>query len=323
MLSNMAGKQKIYILGARAIGLALAAYAASEGKDVLAVRTSRDDVPAKHVTVAVHTFPDAVFEVPIETVSLSRLTRLDGIVVVTSKSFANDAIASALANKVVTGPLVIMQNGLGVEKPFLRSQSVQIYRCILYVTGQAASENQITFRPVTSSPIGMVRGLRPDLENCVEALTTRGFPFHAETEIQREIWKKTIINSVFNSICPLLDVDNGVFIRDKEIAEVAREIIGECIVLAESNGISLTESELMDQILRISGASKGVLISTLQDIRGGRETEIQYLNLELSRIASSTKPRVNLGKTELLGKMLLAKSRCLKERSSAPGEGGT
>jgi 2-dehydropantoate 2-reductase len=305
----MAGTEKVYILGCGAIGLTLAAYLVADGRSVVAVRTSKHDVSADRITVTVHSGVDTVPNVPVETVSLSRLTKLDGIVVVTAKSYANNAIASALGNKVVTGPLVIMQNGVGVEHPFLDLPFAQIYRCILYATSQSASENEVTFRSIASSPIGTVKGLESNLEQCVRALTTRGFQFHPEKNIQREIWKKAIMNSVFNSICPLLDVDNGVFVRDKEVAKLASEIVSECVILAEASGISLTESELLEQIMIISKGSEGQLISTLQDIRNGRETEIEYLNLEMARIASSMKPKINLGKTELLGNMILAKSR--------------
>ena len=65
----------------------------------------------------------------------------------------------------------------------------------------------------------------------------------------------------------------------------------------------------MQQIMRISEASNGVIISTLQDIRNGSETEIDYLNLEIARIASATTPRINVGKTEFLEMMILAKWR--------------
>jgi 2-dehydropantoate 2-reductase len=308
--------EKIYILGSGAVGLPLAAYLASDGRNVVAVRTSKNDVSAARITVTVRRGPDAVLKVPVETVSLAKLTKLDGMVVVTVKSYANDAIASSLVNKGVTGPLVIMQNGVGVENPFLEAQFPQIYRCVLYVTSQAASDSEVTFRPIASCPIGIVKGLESDLEQCVGALTTPEFQFHPEKNIQREIWKKAIINSVFNSICPLLDIDNGVFVRHKEVAKLAREIVSECVVLAEGRGISLTESELMDQIFKISKGSDGVSISTLQDIRNGRETEIESLNLEMARIASSMQPRIDLSKTELLGKMILAKSRYQRTRSA-------
>jgi 2-dehydropantoate 2-reductase len=300
----------IYVLGCGAIGLTLAAYLADAGKNVVAVRTSTRDVVAGKIIITVRSGADAVLEVPVETVSLSRLPELDGIVVVTAKSYANKAIASAIASKIVTGPLVIMQNGIGVENPFFESQFAQIYRCVLYTTGQMTSQNEVTFRPIASSPIGMVKGSEIDLERCVKTLTTQGFPFHPERNIQRDIWKKAIINSVFNSICPLLDVDNGIFVRDEEVARLAKEIVSECLVLAETKGVSITESELMEQIMRISKGSDGVLISTLQDIRNGRQTEIDSLNLEMSRMASSMNPKINVPKTDFFGRMILAKSRC-------------
>jgi 2-dehydropantoate 2-reductase len=80
--------------------------------------------------------------------------------------------------------------------------------------------------------------------------------------------------------------------------------------LADARGISLTKLELMEQIMKISKGSDGVLISTLQDIRNGRETEMDSLNLEMSRIASLMKPKIDLANTEFLGNMILAKSRC-------------
>lgn len=306
----MSQSEKIYILGCGAIGLTLAAYLADAGRNVIAMRTSTSDVVAGKITITVRSGADAVLEVPVETVSLSRLPELDGIVVVTAKSYANKAIASALTGKIVTGPLVIMQNGIGVENQFFESQFTQIYRCVLYTTGQTTSENEVTFRPIASSPIGLVKGSESDLERCVKTLATRVFPFHPQKNIQWDIWKKAIINSVFNSICPLLDVDNGIFVRDEEVAKLAKEIVSECLVLAEAKGVSLTESELMGQIMRISKGSDGVLISTLQDIRNGRETEIDSLNLEMARMASSMKTKINLTKTEFLGRMIWAKSRC-------------
>lgn len=302
----------IYILGSGAVGLPLAAYLADAGKTVIAVRTSRNDVPKGTVTVTVHNGADRI-SIPVETVSLSRLNILDGAIVIAAKSYANKAIVQELKDRAATGPIVIMQNGLGVEKPFLDAHFSPIYRCVLYVTSQTVSEYEFTFRTIASSPIGIINGNESGLEKCVEDLTTDAFPFHAEANIQKEIWKKAIVNSVFNSICPLLEVDNGVFARDEEIANLAREVIVECVTLTDRLRVGFTESELMEQIMRISRGSEGQLISTLQDMRSGRQTEIEFLNLEIARVAASLQPSLPLPRIELLGKMIVAKS--LQERA--------
>lgn len=306
-------KETIYVLGCGAIGFPLAAYLANAGKTVIAVRTSRKDVAKDAITVGVLNGANQI-SVPVETISLSKLTRLDGMLVITAKSYSNQAIAQELKGKAVSGPIVIMQNGIGVEKPFLDANFNPIYRCILYVTSQAASEYDFTFRPVTASPIGIINGSQSGLKWCIENLNTDEFPFRSEANIQREIWKKAIINSVFNSICPLLEVDNGTFAREEEAANLAEEVVRECIMLTSRLEIGLSEGELMEQIMLISKRSDGQLISTLQDIRSGRQTEIEYLNLEIARVAAALQPRLDLPRTEILGKMILTKSAQHRKR---------
>lgn len=307
----MAPKGIIYVLGSGAVGFPLAAYLAKAGRNVVAVRTSSKDVPKSTVTVTVENETNGI-TTPVETISLSNLASLDGTIVVTAKSYANEAIALALKEKAATGPVVIMQNGVGVEKPFLEAHFSPIYRCILYITSQASSEYGFRFRPVTASPIGIADGIvdgdDSTLEQVVGQLNTAGFPFRPEANIQREIWKKAIINSVFNSICPLLDVDNGVFARDEATADLAREVVRECVTLTDRLHIGLSEREIMEQIMLISKSSDGQLISTLQDINLGRRTEIESLNLEIARVAAAMQPALHLPRTELLGKMILAKS---------------
>jgi 2-dehydropantoate 2-reductase len=299
-------KETIYIVGSGAVGFPLAAYLTNAGRKVVAVRSSRDDVPKSTITVMVQDGTGRV-TTPIETISLSNLTDVDGIVVIATKSYVNQAIASALKERKATGPLVIMQNGVGVEQPFLDAGFTTVCRCVLYVTSQPTSEYNFSFRPITASPIGVIQGTATELDRCVEQLNTEEFPFRAEINIQKQVWKKAIINSVFNSICPLLEVDNGVFVRDEPTANLARELVGECIMLTDRLNVGLSESEVMQQIMLISKGSKQ-LISTLQDIRNGRPTEIESLNLEIARLAAAQQPPLHLPRTELLGKMILAKS---------------
>ncbi len=304
----MSDAKVVYILGSGSVGAALSACLVSEGRRAVAVHTKNVDAPRTKVTVTLHYDTDRI-EVPVETVGLSQLTRLDGIVAVTAKSYANSSIALALKNKEIKGPLVMMQNGVGVERPFLVTQLADVYRCVLYLTSQRTAENEFGFHSIKSSPIGIVKGGEAKLATTVAALSTSRLPFHQEDNIQREIWKKAIINAVFNSMCPLLEVDNGVFGREQAVAELARDVVTECLALTDRLGLGLTSNELMEQIHQISKGSDGQLISTLQDIRNGRETEIAFLNLEMVRTAAAQQPRIDLPRTEFLGKMTLAKSR--------------
>ena len=303
----MEQRETIYILGSGAIGFPLAAYLTHSNRRVIAVRTSRSDVPAGHVLITLHSGTETL-RCAVETISLDQLTQIHGIIVIASKAHANAVIAKHLVAKAATGPICILQNGLGVETPFLHAGFNAIYRCVLYFTSQARAEDTFTVRPVTASPLGVIRGSPSELERCVATLSSPEFPFRSEPQIEREVWKKAIANAVFNSICPLLEVDNGIFLRDPAIQALARELVGECVSLTERLDLGLTADELMAQILRISQASDGQLISTLQDLRSGRTTEIDVLNLEMARIAAALEPPLKLPQIELLGKLIALKS---------------
>jgi 2-dehydropantoate 2-reductase len=299
---------RVYVLGAGAIGLALAAYLKLENRDVVLVRTSRDDVAEKEANISILAAEDEEIDVQVNMISLEKIEHLDGIVVIAAKSYANEMIAEKLTKKKTQSPIVVMQNGLGVEEPFLSAGFSEIYRCVLYSTSQRIEEHMVRFRPISDSPIGIVRGNEQSLQKLVEALHTPGFPFSTEKKIQEKVWQKTTLNSVFNSICPLLEVDNGIFHRNDEVAQIALEIIKECISVASAIGIKLDVGQLRLQMLAISRAADGQFISTLQDIRNNRETEMKSLNMEIVRIAEEQEPRVQVDKTKLLGEMILLKS---------------
>jgi len=310
----MSDTHAVHVVGCGAVGMALVASLVQEGRCAVAVRTINAAAPRETVGLRLQDGADRR-TVSVETVGLSRVDRLDGIVTVTAKAYANRAIAAELRTKAVRGPLVVLQNGVGVETPFLDLHVPEVYRCVLYVTSQTTPDGALRFRAIQSSPIGIIQGTEAGLDSAVRVVSTARLPFHAEREIQREIWKKAIMNAIFNSICPLLETDNGVFARDPEVAQLASDVVTECLVLTDRLGLRLTREDLMDQILQISRTSDGQLISTLQDIRHGRETEIEFLNMAMGRTAAAQQPRIELPKTDLLGRMVLAKAKRTAEDS--------
>jgi 2-dehydropantoate 2-reductase len=152
-------------------------------------------------------------------------------------------------------------------------------------TSQEEADGLIRFKPVSSSPTGIVAGHESQLADIVRQINTEIFPFHSEMKIELFIWKKVIINCVFNALCPLLETDNGLFYRNEYALSIAIKILNAGRALAAKKGIYLKENEMIDALLLISKSSQGQDISTLQDIRRGRLTELDYLHFEMHRIA--------------------------------------
>jgi 2-dehydropantoate 2-reductase len=298
---------KIFIIGTGAIGRALAVFLKQQQRDVVLLRGSIDNIETHTEEIEVTLNDNSALKSQVEVSTLSNYQTLQGIIVLTNKSFGNLTIAEALKNKTGSSPIVILQNGLNVEQPFLDDFPI-VYRCVLFATSQNMSQVMLRFKPVSVSPIGVVKGDASQLERVVKALDNTHFRFKAVDDIQTIIWKKAIANCVFNSICPLLDTDNGIFHRHPGALSIGKLVIDECIVIAQTIGIRLEQSDVLEMVLLISKSSDGQLISTLQDIRNRRETEIESLNFAIVKVAAENNKEHLVSTTKILGELTKVKA---------------
>jgi 2-dehydropantoate 2-reductase len=301
-------EKTIYIIGAGAIGKTLAVILKLKGRNVLLVRGSVDQGVSTYEKIKIELPDQLTLEATIEVTSFSQLPLLNGIVVLTTKSFGNKNLAKLLYPKIGESPLVIMQNGLEVEQPFLQQGFLLIYRCVLFATSQLISESIVRYKPVAVSQIGVIKGTDHQLQMIISQLANDHFKFAAAPHIQSIIWKKAIANSVFNSVCPLLEIDNGLFHRNDKAKEIATRIIKECVSIAKEVGVVLEVSEVLNSLLMISKNSEGQLISTLQDLKMKRRTEIETLNFSIVNIARQMNKESWVTETKLLGELTKLKS---------------
>lgn len=299
---------KIYIIGSGAIGKSLAVALRLEGKDAVVIRGSIDRGAARTENMRVISAEGQVHETTVEVSTLSNFEQLEGIIVLTNKSYGNETLSRSLKDKAGVSPVIILQNGLGVEQPFIDKHYPEIYRCVLFVTSQTLSESSVRFKPVSVCPIGIVKGNAATLQTVVEQLSGSYFQFRAEPDIETVVWKKAIINSVFNSVCPLLDTDNGIFHRNEKALAIAGRIVQECVAIARGKQVVLEAADVMENLMHISRSSDGQLISTLQDIKNKRQTEIETLNFEIVRIAKTLNKEDAVKETKLLGELTKLKS---------------
>ncbi|MEJ7691748.1 ketopantoate reductase C-terminal domain-containing protein [Daejeonella sp.] len=306
-ISTMKGLETIYIIGAGAIGKALAVFLTHQGKDVILLRGSTDYIPAYLEDITIELSGKRSIRETIRVSSISNFGVLTGLVVLTSKSFGNIRLAALLKEKVPVSPIVILQNGL--EQPFVDQGFLQIYRCVLFATSQPGSKDSFRFKPVSASPIGIIKGDATALNDIVQKLNTTRFEFRTEFNIQPLIWTKAILNSIFNSVCPLLETDNGIFHREPAALNIAKRVIAECLPIAECRGIFLNATAVLNTLLQISKSSDGQLISTYQDIRHKKRTEIETLNFAITRTAKEFDKYDGIKETRLLGELVYLKAQ--------------
>lgn len=298
----------IYIIGAGAIGKALAVFLKDEGRTVILLRGSVDVASNSIEEITVELSDHSVKKAEIEISSLERFKVLDGIVVLTTKSFGNNQLAIKLQKKINNSSLVILQNGINVEAPFINAGIANIVRCVLFTSCQFISPNRLRFKPAKPSQLGVVRGDSNNLEAITNALNTNHFQFNYAENIQSIIWTKVIVNIVFNSVCPLIETDNGIFQRNSTAFNIASRIIENCVSIAKASGIKLEVDEVLSTLKMISKSSDGQLISTYQDLNNKRRTEIDSLNFALTDIGYQLQLHDLVKEVKLLGELIKLKS---------------
>ncbi|GAB3524290.1 ketopantoate reductase family protein [Emticicia fontis] len=298
----------IYIVGAGAIGKALAIALSNTNHNVTLLRATVAEAKAYNTDLRLILSTSSELPATVKISSINQYEKLDGLIVLTNKSYGNQQICELLKDKTGNSPIIILQNGLGVEDIFIENQFPQIYRCVLFATSQVLDQNKVSFKPVSASVIGTIKGNKNELLTIVESLNTELFPFKAEENIQKIIWKKAITNCVYNSVCPLIEVDNGIFHRDADVLAIAKRIIDECIQVAHAYGIELSSQEVLDSLLMISKFSDGQLISSYQDILNKRTTEIETLNFAVVKMAEAIGQAHLVKETRLLGELTRLKS---------------
>lgn len=309
-------QKHVFVVGSGAIGKALTVFLKLVGRKVSVISGSVRDGHTTTRRFRVKMERGTIHEADVKVATLNSFDTIDGIVVLATKSFGNKELAEELKEKIGDSPIVLLQNGLGVEKPFLDQGYPHVYRCVLFVTSQLMDDGSVQFKPVANCPIGIEQGNGDYLNDIVSHLNTPNFRFKSEANIQQIIWKKAIINCVFNSVCPLLEIDNGIFHRNSHALKIARRVIGECTAIAIAKGIVLHPDDVEASLLQISEVSDGQVISTLQDIRNNRRTEIETLNPEIVRIAEQMRWQNAVQETRLLGELIRIKSRLAVKNTS-------
>lgn len=101
---------------------------------------------------------------------------------------------------------------------------------------------------------------------------------HVSSNIQKRLWKKLLINSIYNPLSMILKTPNNVISRD-EINPLKQAILYEGLAVAASEGFRINlDIEELNALVQSDN-----LTSMYQDYFFNRPTEIDYLNGEIVR----------------------------------------
>lgn len=195
------------------------------------------------------------------------------------------AYSTASLSLPVATPILTLQNGLGnVESLCSRVSSSLVLAGATSEAATLLAEGHVrhfasgatTFGAWTSCPS----------EGALQALRTAGF--HAElTEAPGQtIWEKVTINAGINPLTALLDVPNGRLLEIPEARQLMRDLVVEAVKVATTEGYRFAYS-LVEKTEEVCRQTAGNTSSMLQDVRNGKQTEIDAISGEILKRAQA------------------------------------
>jgi len=215
------------------------------------------------------------------------------VVLLTVKTFNLADAAAAIGRSIGPVPVLLTQNGLGIEPRVVAA---------LRGAGWEDADHEVV-RAVHSLPAtwvgpGVVRAAGsgevalPDLEHhpalsvpirrFLDLFRGAGIPVRTVADLEREIWKKVLVNAAVNPVTAVHRVRNGE-LRSGPLRVDAEHLLQEAITVAHAAGVPIPVEEATGELDRIVRATAENRSSMLQDVERGRPTEVDAISGELVR----------------------------------------
>jgi 2-dehydropantoate 2-reductase len=286
---------KLLVIGAGAIGSLFAAALARAGHDVTVV--TRPDTAGRLEREGVTVESDPPVRVRVHAVAaVPPGTRADAAVLAVK---AQDAPPAAEMTGLGLAPtaLLLPQNGLGVEGPVADAlrragwpdpetwlvRAVNSVPATWVAPGVVRPGGQGELTLATSASAGAARAATDRL---AELFATAGFSVRRVDDLERELWRKAILNAAINPVSALAGVPNG-RLAEEPWRTQALALLREARAAAAESGVAFTDAELVgafDRIVRSTSANRS---SMLQDLDRGRPTEIDAISGAILRAGAA------------------------------------
>jgi 2-dehydropantoate 2-reductase len=123
----------------------------------------------------------------------------------------------------------------------------------------------------------LIIGPSPMSADIARQFSDAAIPTTVSGNVIGELWVKLILNCVYNALSAVSQLPYGPLFKVEGVSDVAEDVIGECVAVAGSLGISIP-GNISDIVLALAGTMPEQYSSTAQDLARGKPTEIDYLN---------------------------------------------
>ena len=178
-------------------------------------------------------------------------------------------------------PVLVLQNGLGNTETIC--SKVGTSNVLAGSTSEAAvllEEGRVSHTATGRTVLGPWTSC--EWASAQRALERAGFSVEYTRAPGQAVWEKAAINAGINPLTALLNVPNGRLIEIPEVRQLMRDLVVEAVKVATTEGYRFPYS-LVEKAEEVCKQTAQNTSSMLQDLRRGRQTEIDAISGEIIR----------------------------------------
>lgn len=272
---------KTGIVGAGAMGSLFAWYFAEAGIETVIYEKSEPAVLALSQGLTVTAAGADTVIHPAVSSDPSILSVAD-IIFIFVKSYSTDEAARLVSSAAETGAVIVsLQNGLGNYDTLCR-----------HFTGGRIVYGTTTLGASKSSPAHVVFGgsgtvniggqSSSSVETARSLLESAAVDVHVTPDPEKAVWMKALINAGINPVAAILGIKNGEILEIPHAMELQSLITSEAVACSKTRGLDFDFQSVLEETREVCRKTASNTCSMLQDIRAGRKTEIESINMKIA-----------------------------------------
>ncbi|MEJ5167367.1 MAG: 2-dehydropantoate 2-reductase [Thermoanaerobaculia bacterium] len=202
-------------------------------------------------------------------------------IIISVKSYDIKDVLKDLPEEAFSKPIVLVQNGLGVEDFFKGKRKLNLYRFVCHLAVYRKEGNKI-FLKILKGENYLGGGDEKSGKIIASSLSSAGFKTLYKRDIKKYSWEKTILNCLLNPLCAIFQKNMKEVLKIGGIEFVLENILRESLEVARAEGIIFNRN-FEREALRYIKKGKDHIPSMVFDIKRGK-TEIDFLNGRISKI---------------------------------------
>ncbi|HQZ89024.1 MAG TPA: 2-dehydropantoate 2-reductase [Thermomicrobiales bacterium] len=284
---------KVVVVGAGAMGGLIGTRLSVTGHNVVLYDTWTEHVDTinRH-GIVIHELDDSILRYRIQ--ATTQPPQLDGVdlLLIEVKSYDTLKALRPFAGLVPTDTFVLsLQNGLG-NLDLARAALPNHERLLIGTTAHGSAvlgpgrlrhtgKGATVIGDPTTPPTP-----RFDLAPLRRALTRSGFDTEISSNIHTAVWNKLVANIAINALTAITGVRNGDLLDDPDLQPIIARLVAETVAVMQAAGVPAGMDDPLGYARKVMRDTSVASSSMLQDIRYGRQTEVDAINGAVARLGA-------------------------------------